>query len=270
MNWTDYHTHTPLCHHAEGNVEDYVAAAVKAGLVEYGISDHAPMPHEPFDDWRMSQADLPAYFDWIDQARSLGAEFGLEIRAGLECDWIPGIEDWTEWLRSQYPWDYLIGSVHYLGDHFEFDNPLRMDFWNQTSIDEAWELYWERYLQMVRSQLFTIMGHADLIRKFGYRPSGDLKRYYLPVIEAMAESSCILEINTAGWNKPCAEQYPSLEFLQLACEAHIPLVINSDAHAPGDIASEFERARDIALNAGYTQLARLQQNQIISWTQLNA
>ena len=67
--YCDYHTHTPLCLHASGTPQEYVQAAVRAGLREYGISDHAPMPGEPFDDWRMKQADMPAYLDWLTEAR---------------------------------------------------------------------------------------------------------------------------------------------------------------------------------------------------------
>ena len=65
----DYHSHTPLCQHAEGNPAAFVEAAVAAGLSEYGISDHAPVHPEPFDDWRMRESELPAYFDWLAEAR---------------------------------------------------------------------------------------------------------------------------------------------------------------------------------------------------------
>ena len=71
--YCDYHTHTPLCLHASGTPQEYVQAAVRAGLREYGISDHAPMPGEPFDDWRMKQADMPAYLDWLTEARECAA-----------------------------------------------------------------------------------------------------------------------------------------------------------------------------------------------------
>ena len=71
--YCDYHTHTPLCLHASGTPQEYVQAAIRAGLREYGISDHAPMPGEPFDDWRMKQADMPAYLDWLTEARECAA-----------------------------------------------------------------------------------------------------------------------------------------------------------------------------------------------------
>jgi len=212
--YCDYHTHTPLCLHASGTPQEYVQAAVRAGLREYGISDHAPMPGEPFDDWRMKQADMPAYLDWITEARECAAPHGLTVRSALECDWFPGIEPWIERLQGLHAWDYLIGSVHYLGEKEEFDNPYRMDFWRRTDVEDAWEQYWERFRNMAASGMFHIMGHADLIKKFGFRPSGDLRRYYEPALEAMRESGACLELNTAGWHNKCGEQYPDGQMLK--------------------------------------------------------
>lgn len=169
-----------------GTPQEYVQSAVRAGLREYGISDHAPMQEEPFDDWRMKQADMGAYLDWIREATELAAPHGLTVKAGLECDWFPGIEPWTDHLRGLYEWDYLIGSVHYLGEKEEFDNPYKMDFWNTTDVEDAWEQYWKRFRDMAASGLFHILGHADLIKKFGFRPGGDLRRYYEPALEAIS------------------------------------------------------------------------------------
>lgn len=257
---TDYHTHTPLCKHAEGTPEEFVRAAKRAGLAEYGVADHAPMPEEPFDDWRMSRADLPEYIDWIEAARAVGGR-DLPVRAGLECDWISGIEGWTENLASLYEWDYLIGSVHYLGGKWDFDNPLWIPRWEKVNVEEVWTEYWKIYADMAASGLFDILGHVDLVKKFGYIPPGDLRRFYDPVIEAIKKGGAVLEINTAGWSKPCREAYPSLEFLQLSREADIPLIINSDAHAPEEIGQNFDKARDLALEGGYTEVVRFSRRQ---------
>lgn len=97
----DYHTHTPLCRHAEGSPESYVDAALQAGLTEYGISDHAPALPEPFDDWRMSEAELPEYFSWIERARAHAAG-RMPIRAGMEYDWLQSCEKWIEDLAERY------------------------------------------------------------------------------------------------------------------------------------------------------------------------
>ena len=231
----DYHSHTPLCQHAEGEPEEFVQAAIKAGLTEYGISDHAPAQPEPFDDWRMRSEQLPEYFQWIDRAR---AEAGdqLPIRAGLECDWLPGC-DWG------------------------FDNPAWLERWAETDVDDAWDRYWKTYATMAESGQFDILGHPDLIKKFGYKPAGDLRRYYEPAIDAIAAVGCAIELNTAGWHKPCKEAYPEIGFLDLAYSAGIPLVISSDAHYPSEVARDFDQAIVLAKQAGYTKTLLLNQHQ---------
>lgn len=252
----DYHSHTPLCHHAVGTPEAYVDAALAAGLVEFGISDHAPARPEPFDDWRMAESDLPAYFDWIDRARE-HAGGRIPVRAGLECDWLSGCGEWIEELAGRHEWDYLIGSVHYLDD-WDFDNPKWLGRWAEADLDEVWTRYWKAYAEMAASGLFDILGHPDLVKKFSYRPGGDLARFHEPAIEAIRRGGAAIELNTAGWHKPCAEAYPEPGFLALACEAGIPLVISSDAHAPEEVGRDFDRAVGLALEAGYRSTLRFE------------
>ena len=254
----DYHTHTPLCRHATGEPEAYVEAALRAGLTEYGISDHAPQRPEPFDDWRMLDAELPEYFAWIGRARDHAAG-RVAVRAGLECDWLPGCEGWIENLAGRYEWDYLIGSVHYLESEdvgvWDFDNPRWLDRWAHMDLEEIWRCYWRDYAAMAESGLFDILGHPDLVKKFGHVPGGDLDRFYEPAIDVIAAAGCVIELNTAGWYKPCADCYPAPRFLELACSAGIPLVISSDAHDPGHLGRDFPSAIALAKAAGYHETA---------------
>ncbi len=248
----DYHTHTPLCLHAEGEPEEYIDAAIAAGVSEYGISDHAPQSPEPFDDWRMLESDLPTYFDWIQRAKD-HAGGRLKIRAGLECDWFPGCHQWINHLADLYDWDYLIGSIHYLGDQWDFDNPKWLGRWAETDVDEIWTQYWNEYTAMAKSGIFDFLGHPDLIKKFAYTPKGDLRRFYDPTIEALVEAKGAIELNTAGFHKPCAEQYPSAEFLKLAAQAKIPITLSSDAHHPSEVARDFQRGIALLKEAGFQE-----------------
>lgn len=250
----DYHTHTPLCMHAEGEPETYIDRAIERGVAEYGISDHAPQSPEPFDEWRMREDQLDEYFEWIDRAR-VHAGDRLAIRAGLECDWFSGNEKWIESLTSRFGWDYLIGSIHYSssnGDLWGFDNPSELGRWAETDIEFIWKTYWDEYATMARTGLFDFLGHPDLIKKFGYKPEGDLRRFYDPVIEAVADSGIAIELNMAGLHKPCAEAYPSSEFLKLAATAKIPITLSSDAHAPSEVAQDFEQGVSILEETGFT------------------
>jgi histidinol-phosphatase (PHP family) len=258
----DYHTHTPLCMHADGEPEAFIQAAITAGVTEYGISDHAPATPEtePFDDWRMLGSQLPEYFEWIARARTEASHHPppLPIRSGLECDWLDGCEPWIEKLTQMHPWDYLIGSVNYLSD-WDFDNPIWLKKWAETDVEDAWDRYWTTYINMAESGLFDILAHPDLIKKFGYKPSGDLRRYYEPVIESIASSGSTIEVNTAGWHKPCEEAYPEFSFLELAYSAGIPMILSSDAHHPNEVARDFDKATALAQQAGYTETALFNQ-----------
>jgi histidinol-phosphatase (PHP family) len=250
---TDYHLHTPLCGHATGAPRDYVLAAQRAGLTEIGFSDHNPMPTQ-FDDWRMAPGELPAYLDLIAAAR---AEFPhYPIRLGLECDFIPGYQDHIRQLANLADWDYLIGSVHYITPDWDVDNPKHLKRWTEQPVDEIWQVYFDAYTKMAESCLFDFLAHPDLVKKFGHRPQGDLSRFYLRTLDAIAEAGAVLEVSTAGLRKDVKEIYPSRDFLEAAHGRHIPIVINSDAHKPEEVAHEFDRAYDLVREIGYTQVMR--------------
>ncbi len=242
---TDYHTHTPLCLHAEGEPEAFVQRALELGLTEYGIADHAPaLPEmEPFDNWRMRYDDLPLYWDWIARAKAAAAGTELTIRVGLECDWIIGKEDWITHLRGLYDWDYLIGSVHYLALGAALDDPVYADRCTTGSVEKDWEIYWQNALTMVQSGLFDLYGHIDIMKIWGRVPAGrDLSLDYAPLLDALAGQGSAVELNAAGWYKRCAEQYPSDTLLRALMERGIPLCINSDAHHPEQVSRDWDRA----------------------------
>lgn len=251
----DYHTHTPLCKHAEGSPREFAASAIKAGLPELGISDHSPMK-EYFDDWRMEWEEFPRYLDMVEEAR---AEFPkLPIRLGLEVDYLIGHESWIEELSKAADFDYLIGAVHYIAPGWDVDNPKYIARYEATGSEEVWGVYFDLYEKAIRSRLFDFMAHPDLPKKFGQRPGGDLRRFYEPVVQALTDTDTAFEINTAGLRKPVGEMYPALEFLQMARAAGVPLLINSDAHAPNEIGADFDKAIALARQAGYTESLRFE------------
>jgi histidinol-phosphatase (PHP family) len=249
----DYHIHTPLCRHATGWPAEFAARAVALGLGEIGFADHNPMPAQ-FDDWRMLREDLPRYFDEVEKARAQFPQ--LAIRLGLECDFLAGREAWIEELRAVADWDYFIGSVHYLGDGTEVDHPQAIKRYANGETDAIWAAYWKTYERAIRSGLFDFVAHPDLPKKFGFVPAGDLRRYYDPVIAALVETRTPFEINTAGWRKQCAEQYPARQFLELARAADVPVLINSDAHSVAELGANFPEAVALAKSVGFTRTAR--------------
>lgn len=237
----DYHTHTPLCLHAAGEPEEFVARALQLSLSDYGISDHMPMPEANFDDWRMADAQFPEYLAWIAQAREAAKGTDLRILAGMECDWLPGIEPWLQELRRRHAWDYLIGSVHYLARGAAVDGDECAEHSITDSDAEDWRRYGLAVADMVRSGLFDIVGHMDLVKVWGRRPSADVLPYFEPALEVLENSRMAVELNTAGWHKKCAEQYPGIPILQELLRRGIPIVINSDAHNPGHLSRDWEK-----------------------------
>ena len=253
----DYHTHTPLCRHATGKPVEYARQAARIGLGEIGFSDHSPAAQDGFDDWRMLLEEFPEYLEGVEAARQAVPE--ITVRLGLEVDYLEHGEAWIEELSGMAPYDYLIGSVHYIAPGWDIDHPKWIGRWSGIAeIEEIWTAYWRLYTLCAGSGYFDFLAHPDLPKKFDHKPEGDLRRFYEPAIEAASSSGTAIEINTSGWHKDCAEQYPARQFLELMNAAGVPLVVSSDAHAPGDVGRDFEKAVCLALDTGFTHSARFE------------
>lgn len=256
---SDYHVHTPLCHHAKGWPIEFALQAEEVGLGELGFADHNPMP-EQFDNWRMSIDDLPCYLNVVAEARARFPK--LNIKLGLECDYIAGKEKWIEKLAGMADWDFFIGSVHYLPAGWCVDDPQYISrFRDKEAVEEIWANYWRTYESAIRSGLFDFMAHPDLPKKFGFRPPGDLRHFYEPVVKALVERDMPFEINTAGLRKDCAELYPAQDFLAMAAEARVPLLINSDSHDVRELTAGFTEGVTAAKAAGFTHTVRFTRRQ---------
>jgi histidinol-phosphatase (PHP family) len=250
----DYHTHTPLCHHATGEPVELAAQAVRAGLSELGFSDHNPMPSDDFDDWRMRASDLEPYVAKVREAQSKYPQ--LSIKLGLEVDYLPGYEDWVRDLAAKYQWDYLIGSVHYLSDSWAIDNPQQLAKWKSRDAFEVWSAYFERLAMAAESGLFDIIGHADLCKKFCFYPKQDCNALFSRFLDAARRTGVAIELNTAGLRKECKEIYPSPQILKLAFKAGVPITFGSDAHSPGEVGLNLAEAVQLARSVGYTHCLR--------------
>lgn len=255
----DYHMHTPLCHHATGEPVDYARHAVAFGLTEIGFSDHSPMLRDDFDNWRMRNDQLD---DYIAKVRRAQKEFPqLTIRLALEVDYLPGQEDWIRQLATRAPWDYFIGSVHYVSDSWAIDDPSKLSEWKHRDADEVWAAYFERLTLAAESKLFEIIGHTDLPKKFGHRPTGKCLPHYKRFLAAAARHGCAIELNTAGLRKDCKEIYPSRHILELAFQTGVAITFGSDAHKPEEVGMNFAEAIELARAVGYRECCRFAQRQ---------
>jgi histidinol-phosphatase (PHP family) len=249
--YADYHMHTPLCGHATGSPEEYVKQALKIGLKEIGFSDHAPMVHKPMPGITMSLEELPKYYDMIEDVRKRYAS-QINIKIALESDFLPGYENKTKSIIDSYPYDYIIGSVHFIDD-WAFDDPASREYWKKYDVNEVYRKYYALLRQSAKTGFFQIIGHCDLPKKFGARPSVDLSDEIIATAKVFKNTGVAIEINTAGLRKPIAEMYPAPHCLKIYREAGVPLTFGSDAHDPQHVGNDFDKAVDLAKLAGYSE-----------------
>jgi histidinol-phosphatase (PHP family) len=224
----DLHNHTTLCNHATGSMEEYVLQAIQNGRKYFGFSDHAPMNYD--QKYRMSFEQMGGYESSVMELKHT-YEDSIEILLGYEVDFLPNKMD-KRVLEAKV--DYLIGSVHFLGS-WGFDNPEFIGQYKSRNIDSIWVEYFSAITDMVKSGKFDIVGHIDLIKVFNYLPKRDIKSVVYKTIKAIKRANMVVELNSAGYNKPVKELYPSDDILELLIEENIGLTFSSDAHKACEI-----------------------------------
>lgn len=253
----DYHVHTARCGHAVGRIEEYVERAIAAGLSEVGFSDHLFLywlPAERRDPTLgMAEWELDAYIQDVERMRRTYPE--ITVRLAIEADYVPGHERQLETILRRYDWDYVLGSVHFLGD-WGFDDARYVDGYRRWDIDDLYHHYFDTVCAGVETGLFDVVAHLDLVKKFGFRPPGPLDALYRQVAARLARTGVAVEVNTSGLRKPCAELYPAPDLLRACFEAGLPATLSSDAHDPADVARDYEAGLALLRDTGYSQLVR--------------
>ncbi|MEW5894496.1 MAG: histidinol-phosphatase HisJ [Candidatus Omnitrophota bacterium] len=256
----DYHIHTPLCGHALGEPFEYAEQAVRIGLREIGFSDHAPFIKHPLPGITMTTSELPLYHRMIERVR--GEYTGrLTVKIGLEVDFVPGYEDKTSGMLSQYPYDYIYGSVHFINE-WAFDSPDERAKWGSSDINAVYREYYQLLQAAASSRLFDIMAHVDLVKKFGHRANVSMDGEIRETARIFKESNACIEINTSGLRKEAGEIYPALQALTIYAEEGVQIVFGSDAHLVQDVGKDFNLARDLAIKAGYREYVTLKDRKI--------
>jgi histidinol-phosphatase (PHP family) len=236
-------------------MKEYVERAVELGLPEIGFADHIPMywleEKERDPEIAMSFEELPGYVAEVEKLRA--AYPGISIKLGIEADYIPGCEDELKRILDAHPFDYVLGSVHFI-DGWGFDNPAYIDRYRHCDIDVLYRRYFQLLQQAAGSGLFNVMAHPDLVKKFGYRPRAGLEKLYEETARVFAETGVCVEINTAGLRAPVEEIYPSFGFLQVCRNYGVPVTTGSDAHVPEQVGYQFDKALELITKLGYTKV----------------
>jgi histidinol-phosphatase (PHP family) len=264
---TDYHLHlrpdelaaTPGTHFTAANAERYREIATERGIEELGVSEHVYRFRDALSVWQhplwqeFARDDLDSYCEFV--------RTESDLRLGIEADFVPGAEDRMANLLEAHDFDYVVGSVHFLRD--EALDMEQYSIWTPTppqagrSAEEIWRRYFQTLAEAARSGLFDVLAHPDLVKIWGAerpRPEGDLRRYYEPAVQAIAESGIAVEVSTAGLRKRAQELYPAPELLTMCVEAGAPVALSSDAHRPEDVGADYDRALELLERTGVEEL----------------
>jgi histidinol-phosphatase (PHP family) len=224
--------------------DDRVSEALQESMAEY---------------WEFhAHADLESYVALAQEAR----EAGLPVVIGLEVDFYRGRMDQVAGLLAGYPFDVLLGSVHWI-DAWRFDDiddAVSMAEWSARRVDDCWEGYTESLEELAASGACDVLAHPDLIKVAGYVPDAPAE-WWDRMAEAAASSGMAAEVSSAGWHKPVGEQYPALGLLERFVARGVPLTTASDAHHLRRVADHGLELRALLDRVGVTELCAFEARQ---------
>jgi histidinol-phosphatase (PHP family) len=242
----DYHMHLRApdesVDHTVEAVERFVEVAAERGVDEIGFSEHVYYFEQTRALWSLPyqlercKRDLDVYVDAVVDAKSRG----FPVKLGLEVDYQPTTADEMDQILEPYPWDYLIGSVHFVDGYGIDAEPTLVD---AVGSDEAWRRYYEWLTGA--SERVDVLGHPDLIKFHGAELDWDWSG-----LAASLDDVC-LEVSSAGLHKPHGKLYPSARLLEAGREHGLPITLASDAHVPQNVGRDLEQAIEHARAAGY-------------------
>lgn len=227
--------------------EEMILAAISKGIDEIGFSDHVCLK---MVDWAIRIEDIPVMTSQILDLKSKYKN-QIRIRYGIEVDYLPGLELEIKELIESIPVDYVIGSVHFIGDwNFDTDKSL----YGKWSNDKLYSKYFKLVQQAAQSDLFDIIGHLDIIKKFRIYPENSQEQLFEDTLKIIKDHNMVVELNTGGLDRPCAEFTPSPHLLEMCFKHQIQVTLGSDAHQTFQIGRHYEKAFDLLAQTGYREI----------------
>jgi histidinol-phosphatase (PHP family) len=178
----------------------------------------------------------------------------IDIRIGLEGDYIEGCEEKIERIIRAYSWDYVIGSVHFLGE-WDISDYRQTHNWEGKDAYDVYVQYYEAVQKAARTGFYDYIGHIDVIKRFGFKPEQDTFHLEKAALDAVKACDLAIELNASGLRMPVAEMFPSRRILEYCYELEIPLTIGSDAHQPEKLSQYLDQALDMLRDIGFNKLA---------------
>jgi histidinol-phosphatase (PHP family) len=254
----DSHVHTDHSVDAKGSLREICQAAFERGLYEVTITNHyeiMPSRKERMGHFRFGEERVEANSDsvkrLIEETRQIGEEFfpaGLQVLCGLEIGWDKSLYDRLAKELAGWDLDFVIGSVHDVDGNSILEREFAPSYFAEHPIEHWIEGYYRKAEEIAEAELFNVIGHLDVYKRYGIASYGDkIRTAHEPLIESlfskMIEHGLALEINTSGIRHGIGEYYPSMAILNAARRAGVSVAtIGSDAHAPEQIGLDFETA----------------------------
>jgi histidinol-phosphatase (PHP family) len=246
-NMYDSHMHTPLCKHARGEPQDYAKEAERKGLKGIIFTCHSPMPFGWNPKIRMSINQFDEYVDMVQQARDEYAG-RVDVRLGLESDFIPGMESWLEELHQKADFHYILGSVHPQTDEYKL---IYLTGHTRLEYEQS---YFENLANAAESGLYDCLSHPDIVKIVHaqqYKVSDHMDTIKRS-LDRIAKTGIAMELNTSGVNKAYKEINPGMEILGEMVKRDIPVVLGSDSHDAHRVSADFDKALQKLQSVGYT------------------
>jgi histidinol-phosphatase (PHP family) len=196
-------------------------------------------------------AHLDAYIDLLVTAQ----DRGLPVLVGLEVDDLPGANEAISEIIAEYPFDVLLGSVHWIGPWLfdAYGDTVFAAEWKARHVDDVWTAYIDAVVELARSGRVDVLAHVDVIKVTGARPR-DIASFEARLAAAIVAAGVAVEVSSAGLRKPAAEIYPSPTLLRALCAGGVAFTTASDAHRPDQIGSGFAALREELRQLGVESL----------------
>ncbi len=234
----------------------FVHAAVEKGIDTLQILDHTHrfIEFSPMYDgvrhssalqaeWLMKKIKDPIskYHQLIEEMKQM--DLPIQVRFGLEVCYTPQSEDFLREILSQYPYDFLVGSVHSI-DGILYDMPFSKELlWNVQDPDQIYKRYYTLVEQAMQSSLFTQIGHPDTIKLFDIYPSYDLMPTYTHLAKLAAQKGIQMENNTGCYYRYHTKDIGlSDDFIRALIKEKANIITASDAHYPDHVGNYIKEA----------------------------
>lgn len=238
----NYHTHTFRCGHADGKDEEYVLAAIKAGIKVLGFSDHMPWPGFSQPGIRMDEEMLDNYVNSISQLKEKYKD-QIEIKVGLEVEFVDELVPYYRHLLEDKGIEYLI-----IGQHGEYDPELGFYFYNAFLNNQiTLRRYFSSVIKGMESGLFKYIAHPDHALN-GYRlDDAFIENQIRQICQKSKEYNVPLEVNLSyprmaimdGQKHDGKDSYPYDRFWKIAEEVGCPVIFGIDAHSPSHLLIDY-------------------------------